>query len=195
MKYQLKIIIGSTRPSRKGTIVAHWFTEIAKQDTDFEIEVLDLKEINLPFMDEPEHPRLQKYVHEHTKNWSRVINEADAYVIVTPEYNFGYPATLKNALDYLTIEWKDKPMAFVSYGGVSAGTRAVQDLKLPVTTLGMMPITEAVNIPFFTQFINDNGVFEANGPLVQSAHAMLKRLKYWAEALKQMREKILADKN
>lgn len=194
MKYKLKIIIGSTRPSRKGPIVANWFTEIAKQHSDFDVEVLDLKEINLPLMDEPEHPRLQKYAHEHTKSWSKVINEADAYVIVTPEYNFGYPATLKNALDYLSVEWQDKPMAFVSYGGVSAGTRAVQELKSPVTTLGMVPLTEAVNIPFFAQFINEKGIFEGNEPLIKSAHAMLKKLKYWTEALQQMRKKILSDK-
>lgn len=195
MKYKLKIIIGSTRPSRKGPLVANWFTNIAKQHTDFEIEVLDLKEINLPLLDEPEHPRAQKYIHEHTKNWSKTIQEADAYIIITPEYNFGYPATLKNALDFLSIEWQDKPMGFVSYGGISAGTRAVQELKSPVTTLGMMPLPEAVNVPFFSQFINQDGIFEGNEPLVKSAHSMLKKLKYWSEALKEMREKILTDKS
>lgn len=188
MKYQLKIIIGSTRPSRKGPIVADWFLEIAKQHSDFEIELLDLKEINLPFMDEPEHPRLQKYTKAHTKKWSKTIDSADAFVIVTPEYNYGYPATLKNALDYLSVEWGEKPMAFVSYGGVSGGTRAVQDLKLPVTTLGMMPLPQAVNIPFFTQFINENDVFEANAPLEKSANLMLNSLKKWSKALKNMRE-------
>lgn len=186
-KYKLKVIIGSTRPTRKGHIVANWFVEIASQHTDFEIEVLDLKTINLPLFDEPEHPRLQKYVHEHTKNWSKKINDADAFVFVTPEYNFSYPATLKNALDYLVAEWDKKPAAFVSYGGVSGGTRAVQGLKLPITTLGMMPITQAVNIPFFTQFINAENVFEANEILVDSADTMLKTLKEWTIALKTMR--------
>lgn len=189
MKYKLKIIIGSTRPTRKGPLVAAWFTEIVKKHSDFDVQVLDLKEINLPLFDEPEHPRLQKYTHEHTKKWSKVIDEADAYVMVTPEYNFSYPATLKNALDYLVKEWQDKPMAFVSYGGVSGGTRAVQALKLPVTTLGMMPLTQAVNIPFFTQFITDEGVFEANEILDKSAQSMLDKLKIWTETLKGMREK------
>ncbi|MBA6153440.1 NADPH-dependent FMN reductase [Gelidibacter maritimus] len=188
MTYQLKIIIGSTRPSRKGPIVADWFLKIAQQHPNFEVELLDLKEINLPFMDEPEHPRLQKYTKAHTKKWSNTIDSADAFVIVTPEYNYGYPATLKNALDYLSAEWNEKPMAFVSYGGVSGGTRAVQDLKLPVTTLGMMPIPQAVNIPFFTQFINENNVFEANPPLERSATAMLNSLQRWTKALKNMRE-------
>lgn len=188
MKYQLKIIIGSTRPTRKGPIVADWFLKIAKQHPDFEVELLDLKEIDLPLMDEPNHPRLQKYTKAHTKKWSKTIDSADAFVIVTPEYNFGYPATLKNALDYLSVEWSDKPMGFVSYGGISGGTRAVQELKLPVTALGMMPIPQAVNIPFFTQFINDNDVFEANETLEKSANVMLTKLQNWAKALKNMRE-------
>lgn len=188
MKYQLKIIIGSTRPTRKGPIVADWFLKIAKQHPDFEVELLDLKEIDLPLMDEPNHPRLQKYINAHTKKWSKTIDSADAFVIVTPEYNFGYPATLKNALDYLSVEWSDKPMGFVSYGGISGGTRAVQELKLPVTALGMMPIPQAVNIPFFTQFINDNDVFEANDTLEKSANVMLTKLQNWAKALKNMRE-------
>lgn len=188
MKYQLKIIIGSTRPTRKGPIVADWFLKIAKQHPDFEVELLDLKEIDLPLMDEPNHPRVQKYTKAHTKKWSKTIDSADAFVIVTPEYNFGYPATLKNALDYLSVEWSDKPMGFVSYGGISGGTRAVQELKLPVTALGMMPIPQAVNIPFFTQFINDNDVFEANETLEKSANVMLAKLQEWAKALKNMRE-------
>lgn len=188
MKYQLKIIIGSTRPTRKGPIVADWFLKIAKQHPDFEVELLDLKEIDLPLMDEPNHPRVQKYINAHTKKWSKTIDSADAFVIVTPEYNFGYPATLKNALDYLSVEWSDKPMGFVSYGGISGGTRAVQELKLPVTALGMMPIPQAVNIPFFTQFINDNDVFEANETLEKSANVMLTKLQNWAKALKNMRE-------
>lgn len=188
MTYQLKVIIGSTRPTRKGPIVADWFLKIAKQNPDFEVELLDLKEIDLPLMDEPNHPRLQKYINAHTKKWSKTIDSADAFVIVTPEYNFGYPATLKNALDYLSVEWSDKPMGFVSYGGISGGTRAVQELKLPVTALGMMPIPQAVNIPFFAQFINDNDVFEANETLEKSANVMLAKLQEWAKALKNMRE-------
>ncbi len=188
MKYKLKVIIGSTRPSRKGPIVADWFLKIAKQHSDFEVELLDLKEINLPFLDELEHPRAQKYANAHTKKWSTTIDSADAFVIVTPEYNFGYPAPLKNALDYLSVEWADKPMSFVSYGGVSAGTRAVQELKSLVTTLGMMPLPQAVNIPFFTKFINKNNVFEANEPLNKSANVMLNKLQAWAKALKGMRE-------
>lgn len=188
MTYKLKVIIGSTRPTRKGPIVADWFLKIAKQHSDFEVELLDLKEIDLPLMDEPNHPRLREYTKEHTKKWSKTIDEADAYVFVTPEYNYGRPATIKNAMDYLFEEWQEKPVGFVSYGGVSGGTRAVQELKLTITTLGMMPLPQAVNIPFFTQFINDNDVFEANEPLEKSANVMMDKLQSWTKALKGMRE-------
>lgn len=190
MKYQLKIIIASTRPERKGHLVAEWFTTIAKEYSNFQIEILDLKAINLPLMDEPNHPRMKKYVNDHTFQWSEKIHEADAYVVVTPEYNYGYPATLKNAFDFLSVEWEEKPVAFVSYGGVSAGTRAVQDLKPLVTTFAMMPIPQAVNIPFFSQLINEEGKFEGNELLVKSAHVMMQKLQKWTKALKKMREGI-----
>ncbi len=193
MKYQLKIIVSSTRPNRKGHLVADWFFEIAQHHTNFEIEILDLKEINLPFFNESEHPRLQKYAHAHTQKWSQSIQDADAFVVVTPEYNHSYPAPLKNALDYLSVEWQEKPMGLVGYGGVSAGTRALQDLIIPVTTLGMMPLPQTVNIPFFTQFINNNGVFEGNETVNKSANIMLDKLEDWTVALKGMREKTLID--
>lgn len=192
MKLKLKVIIGSTRPGRKGPAVADWFMTKVAEHTEFDVELIDLKEINLPFMDEAAHPRAQKYTNDHTKKWQQTIDSADAYVIVTPEYNYSYPATLKNALDYLALEWCEKPMGFVSYGGLSGGTRAVQELKGPVTTLGMMPLPEAVNIPFFAKHINDNGEFESYDSAERSAEVMLKKLKRWAKALKRMREEELA---
>lgn len=188
MKYKLKVIVGSTRPTRKGRTVADWFMEIAKQHTEFEVELLDLKEIDLPLMNEPEHPRAQNYQYEHTKKWSKMINDGDAYVLVTPEYNYSYPATIKNALDYLAREWSEKPVAFVSYGGMSGGMRSVQALKLPLTTLAMMPIPDAVNIPFVANHCNEEGVFEGNESLEKSANGMLNTLKKWTKALKEMRE-------
>lgn len=190
MAYKLKIIIGSVRPSRQGHLVAEWFTEIAKTHSEFDIEVLDLKEIDLPMMNEPAHPRLKSYIHEHTKAWSRTIEKADAYIFVTPEYNYSFPASIKNALDYLFSEWHGKPVAFVSYGGISGGMRAVQELKIPITTLGMMPLPQAVNIPFFAQYITD-GSFIGDEKLQNSANAVLSSLKPWTEALKTMREKQL----
>lgn len=141
---RLTVIIGSTRPGRAGQPIAEWFIARAEASGQFDVQVADLMDIDLPFLDEPNHPRLQRYLHQHTKDWSASVDAADAFVIVTPEYNHGYPASLKNALDYLSEEWKYKPVGFVSYGGIAAGTRAVQQLKQVVTTLRMVPVFEGL---------------------------------------------------
>src|SRR5205085_12274105 len=133
MSISLKIIIGSTRAGRKGPSIASWIYKLAKETAAFDTELIDLAEINLPFLDEPNHPRLHQYVHQHTLDWSAKIIPADAFIFVTPEYNYGYSAPLKNAIDFLYREWLYKPVAIVSYGGVSAGTRAVQQLKQVVS--------------------------------------------------------------
>jgi NAD(P)H-dependent FMN reductase len=137
-------------------------------------------------MDEPDHPRLRRYTHAHTKRWSATVEASDAFVFVTPEYNYGYTAPLKNAIDYLHFEWQYKPVGFVSYGGVAAGTRAVQQLKQVVTTLKMTPLFEAVSIPFHTQFIDD-GVVAANEVMEQAADAMLAELVRVQAALRPLR--------
>ena len=187
--YNLKIITSTTRPSRKGPAVAKWIFEFARQHSSFNIELLDLAEINLPFIDEHQHPRFQKYEHEHTKKWSATINAADAFIIVNAEYNYGFPAPLKNALDYLYNEWNYKPVAFVSYGGIAGGIRSMQMLKQVVTAMKMMPIVEAVNIPFFTKHIDDQNNFNADETVEKAAQGMLSELLRWTEALKLMRVK------
>lgn len=187
--YQLKIIIASTRPGRQGPAVANWIYELSKANVNFQVELLDLAVINLPFLDEPKHPRLKQYEHEHTKKWSSTIESADAIIIVTCEYNFGYPAPLKNALDYLFLEWNYKPVGFVSYGGIAGGTRAVQQLKLVVTAQKMMPVTESVNIPFFTKHINEDGKFNPDDHVIRSANEMLTELIKWTAPLKDLRDK------
>ena len=185
----LKIIIASTRPGRKGPALGYWINEIAKKHSKFDVKLIDLQEVNLPFLDEPNHPRFQKYEQEHTKAWSKEIDGADAFIFVTPEYNFGLPATLKNALDFLFVEWGYKPVGFVSYGGVSAGTRAVQMLKQVVTALKMMPLFESVNVAAFTKYINAEGQFVPEEGLEKAAIGMLDELAKWTEALAPMRIK------
>ncbi len=184
----LTVIIGSTRPGRAGLPIAQWFIGRAKDHGAFDVEVVDLAELKLPFLDEPNHPRLRQYVHEHTKNWSAIVDASDAFVIVTPEYNYGMTAPVKNALDFLNQEWKDKPIGFVSYGGIAAGTRSVQQLKQVVTALRMLAVFESVNIPFFTQFIDDEGEVQANEIMVQAASAMLDELARVEAALSQLRQ-------
>jgi NAD(P)H-dependent FMN reductase len=182
----LTVIVGSIRPGRAGAPIAEWFIDRARSHGGFDVEVADLAEIRLPLMEEPNHPRLRQYIHPHTHEWSARIDRADAVVFVTPEYNYGYPATLKNAFDYLHNEWKDKPAGFVSYGGVAAGTRAVQQFKQVITTVKMVPVFESVNIPFHAQFIRD-GQFHANDVLEQSATAMLDELLRLDGALRPLR--------
>jgi NAD(P)H-dependent FMN reductase len=185
---RLLVIIASTRPGRAGLPVAEWFASRARAHGGFEVEVADLKELALPFMDEPEHPRLRRYTHRHTKEWSATVDAADAFVFVMPEYNYGFTAPLKNAIDFLHQEWTYKPVGFVSYGGVAAGTRAVQMLKQVVTTLKMTPLFEAVSIPFFSQFIDEEGVLQPNEVMEQSAEAMLGELLRVEAALRPLRK-------
>ena len=183
----LTVIIGSTRPGRAGLPIAQWFTACATAHGAFEVAVADLAEIDLPLLDEPNHPRLRQYTHQHTKDWSATVEASDAFVFVTPEYNYGFTAALKNAIDYLHDEWKYKPVGFVSYGGVAAGTRAVQQLKQVVTTLKMMPLFEAVSIPFHAQFIDDEGAVAANELMELAAGAMLDELVRTEQALRPLR--------
>jgi NAD(P)H-dependent FMN reductase len=168
----LHIIVASTRPGRIGLPIASWFREQALEHGGFEVQWVDLAEWNLPFMDEPHHPRLRQYTQEHTRRWSAHIDSADAFVVVTPEYNHGYTAPLKNAIDYLIHEWAYKPVGFVSYGGLSAGTRAVQMLKPILSDLNMTPIVAAVYIAYVEQFMSD-GTFTPPDALARSAQVML----------------------
>ncbi|MFH7341132.1 NADPH-dependent FMN reductase [Streptomyces sp. KHY 26] len=186
---KLEIIVASTRPGRVGPSVAEWIEKEAAEHGGFtETEVVDLAEVNLPFMNEPHHPRLGRYTHQHTLDWSAKISEADAFVFVMPEYNFGYNAELKNAIDYLHNEWQYKPVGMVSYGGVSAGTRAAQMIKQVVTTLKMTPVFEAVSIPFVNQFIDEDKRLVPNDIMRGAADAMLDELVRMTEALRPLRE-------
>ncbi len=137
---RLMIIVSSTRPVRVGRTVADWFHAQAEAHGGFDVDFVDLAELNLPFMDEPNHPRLATYTKQHTLDWSARVDAADAFVFVMAEYNHGYTAALKNAIDYLLREWAYKPVGFVSYGGVAGGTRAVQAIKPVCVVIKMWPL-------------------------------------------------------
>ena len=186
--YQLKIIIASTRPGRKGIFVGNWFHSVAEKYTDFEVEVLDLAEINLPFLDEPMHPRLKQYTKAHTKEWSKKVDEADAFVVVIPEYNYAMPPTLLNAIDFVFSEWNYKPVGIVSYGGVSGGLRSAQSCKEPMTTVKLVPLMEGVSIQFVDKRIDENGKFKSDEMIDRSVDVMMKELLKWTVALKPMRD-------
>lgn len=184
---RLHSIICSTRPGRVGLSVARWFHEFATTHGKFDAALVDLAEVDLPLFDEPHHPRTQKYTQEHTKAWAKTVAAADAYVFVTPEYNYGPPPAFVNALNYLYLEWNYKPCGFVSYGGLSGGMRAVQMEKQLVTTLKMMPMVEGVAIPMVTQLLDAQKDFKPNGHVESAGKMMLDELAKWAVALKPMR--------
>jgi len=144
----LKIILASTRPGSIGPALGAWVAQTARRTDTFDrVEVLDLAEINLPFLDEPHHPRLGRYTRPHTFAWSDAISTADALVIVTPEYNSGFPAPLKNALDFLHAEWKNKALGVVSYGGGAGGGAGAARMLRPVTdALGMVTAPSSVAV-------------------------------------------------
>jgi NAD(P)H-dependent FMN reductase len=187
LKPNLKMIIGSTRPGRNGATVGDWFYDLAVKHDEFTVELVDLAVVNLPLLNEPENPRHGRYVHEHTKEWSRTINAGDAYVFVVPEYNHGYNAATKNALDYLHNEWRHKPVGFVSYGGIAAGTRSVQGLIQVVTALGMIPAATAVNIPLIARMVTEDKKFAPNRILEDAGVAMLDELSRWVTHLEPVR--------
>lgn len=183
----LLVVIASVRPGRVGESVANWFVPIAKADDRFEVEVADLKELDLPLMDEPNMPGRREYTKEHTKNWSGIVDRADAFVFVTPEYNATPAPALKNAIDYLYHEWSYKPASFVSYGGVWAGARAVQALKPTLTQLSVMPVPEMVPIPGVSGQLDDEGNFLGKELHAKGAATMLDSLARWAVALETLR--------
>ena len=172
----LQIIIASTRPGRVGLPIGRWVRDRAVEHGAFEVELIDLAEVNLPFLDEPQHPRLGRYEHQHSKDWSAKIAAGDAFVFVMPEYNHGYNAPLKNAIDFLYYEWQHKPVGFVSYGGVAAGTRAVQAIKPVLAVLKMTPSVESVPIAFFGQYLDEQGRFHGTDALNQACVAMFNEL-------------------
>jgi NAD(P)H-dependent FMN reductase len=168
----LQVVIASTRPGRAGEPIGRWFAELCRYDDRFDVSVTDLAQLALPLLDEPYLPRTRQYVHEHTRRWSSIVDSADAFVFVMPEYNHGFPAPLKNAIDYLHEEWAYKPVGFVSYGGLSAGMRAVQMLKPVLTCLHMIPVTEQVALANFAQHLRD-GTFDPGDTADAAYTAML----------------------
>ena len=140
------VLTTSTRPSRRGRAITDWFLEIAARRPELTVDDADLAAIRLPLLDEPDEPASGSYRHQHTREWSRRVAAADAVVVVLPEYNHGMPATFKNAVDYLSAEWAYKPVAFISYGNTSAGTRSLQMAKQVTSALKMVPVGAALSM-------------------------------------------------
>lgn len=183
---KLAIIIGSTRPNRKGEAVGKWVHEIASRRSDVHFELIDLKEVNLPFLDEPIPPAAGKYSQPHTKAWAARIAPFDGFVFVTPEYNHGTCAALKNALDFLYEEWRNKSAGFVGYGSFS-GARSVEHLRQVISNLELADVRAQVGLSTFTDFKNNE---LTPGPQQEKAvNAMLDQVIAWAGALQPLRQR------
>ena len=184
---RVAIILGSTRPGRNGEAVCQWIYGIAKKRSDATFELVDIKDFNLPLLDEPIPPSMGQYYQEHTKVWSLKIDSFDAYVFVTAEYNHGIPGALKNAIDFLFKEWNNKVAGFVSYGS-AGGVRAVEQLRLVMAELQVATVRAQVQLSLFTDFEN----FSKFKPALyneNSVNTMLDQVISWGGALKVLRIK------
>jgi NAD(P)H-dependent FMN reductase len=182
----LMIIVGSVRTGRVGLPVAEWVRKAAEKHGGFEIDFVDLKELGLPFMDEPHHPRLREYTQQHTRKWSARVEAADSFILVTPEYNYSYSPALKNAIDYLHQEWWRKPVGFVSYGGMSAGTRGTAALAATISAVGLVRTGAAVEMSFVGTQISD-GVFSPSEKQAAILSKVFDELPVLSEALRPLR--------
>jgi len=183
---KIGIILGSTRPNRNGEAVAKWVYKVAQKRSAAEFELVDIKDFNLPLLDEPLSPILGQYSKPHTRVWAAKIDSFDAYVFVTPEYNHGISGALKNAIDFLFAEWNNKAAGFVSYGGAS-GARAVEQLRLNLAEVQMATVRNQVLLSMFTDFENFS-VFKPGPTKEQSINDMLDQLIAWGGALKALRK-------
>jgi NAD(P)H-dependent FMN reductase len=184
---KIGIILGSTRPNRNGEAVAKWVYKVAKKRRDAAFELVDIKDFDLPLLDEPLSPILGQYSKPHTRVWAAKIDSFDAYVFVAPEYNHGISGALKNAIDFLFAEWNNKAAGFVSYGSVS-GARAVEHLRLVLAEVQIATIRNQVLLSMFTDFENFS-VFKPGPTKEQSVNDMLDQLIAWGGALKTLRKK------
>lgn len=184
---KIAIILGSTRPNRNGEAVARWVLEQAKQRNDAQFELVDIKDFNLPLLDEPMPPSLGHYAQPHTKRWAEKIRGFDGFVFVTPEYNHGTSAALKNALDFLFAEWNNKSAGFVSYGSMG-GARAVEQLRLNLSELKIAHVRAQVMLSLLTDFENMS-VFKPDPRHDAEAQALFDEVIAWANALKTVRQK------
>jgi NAD(P)H-dependent FMN reductase len=184
---KIAIILGSTRPGRNGEAVSQWVYEIAKKRNDANFELLDIKDYNLPLLDEAIPPSMGQYSKEHTKTWALKIESFDAYVFVTAEYNHGIPGALKNAIDFLYKEWNNKVAGFVSYGG-AGGVRSVEQLRLVMAELKVATVRAQVTLSLFTDFENFTK-FNPASFQEKAVNTMLDEVVAWGGALRTLRTK------
>jgi NAD(P)H-dependent FMN reductase len=184
---RIAILLGSTRPGRNGEAVARWVHEIASRRDDATYELIDIAEQGLPLLDEPVPPSQGKYSQPHTKAWAEKIASFDGFVFVTPEYNHGTSAALKNAIDFLYAEWNNKAAGFVGYGS-AGGTRAVEHLRLVMAELQVADVRAQVALSLFTDF-EKFSTFKPAAHQEKAVDTMLDQLVAWSGALQALRQR------
>jgi NAD(P)H-dependent FMN reductase len=184
---KVAIVIGSTRPGRKGEAVARWVYEIAAKRSDAEFELVDIRDYNLPLLDEPVPPTMGQYSQAHTKVWAAKVDSFDAFVVVTPEYNHGTSGALKNAIDFLYKEWNNKVAGFVSYGS-AGGTRAVEQLRLVMAELQIATVRAQVMLSLYTDF-EKFSTFKPAPHQEAAVNTMLNQVIAWGGAMKTLRNR------
>jgi Predicted flavoprotein len=181
---KIGIIIGSTRPGRVGEAVGKWVFEQSRSRADAEFELIDIKDYELPLLDEPAPAAAQQYTKEHTKKWSAKIAEMDGFIFITPEYNHSTSAALKNAIDYLFVEWNDKAAGFVSYGAIG-GARAVESMRVIMSQMKLADVREQVMLFLSDDF--ENGEVKASPRHIKSMNGVFDQVISWSTALKTLR--------
>lgn len=182
---KIGIITGSTRPGRNNEAVSKWVYDLLKDKKEAEVELVDIADYNLPLLDEVYPASMGQYQNEHTKKWASKIDSLDGFIFVTPEYNHGTSAALKNAIDFIYAEWNNKSAGFVSYGS-AMGTRAVEHLRLIAAELQMADVRQQVMLSLFTDF-EDMAKFTPDARHEENIDALFDQVVSWAEALKPLR--------
>lgn len=184
----IKILTGSVRPGRFTIQPAKWIYEIAKKRKDIAVELIDLSKVNLPLLDEPVPPSQYTYSKEHTKKWSKTIDQADGFIFVTPEYNHGVSPVLKNAIDYLWFEWHYKPVSYISYGSAAGGARSVEHLRGIAGETKMYDLREQILLSNYWNDTDEDGQYQFNEQHINHANKILDDLVFWATEMKKSRE-------
>jgi NAD(P)H-dependent FMN reductase len=186
MALRIALILGSTRPGRRGDQIAAWALEAARAHGGADYQLVDLADRDLGNLDEPGNPNFQQYQHDHTRSWGALIDSFDGYVFIVPEYNHSYPGALKNAMDYVYREWNDKAAGIISYGGWAAGARAAEALRLVLAELQIATVRAQPTISTHPSF--HTGTFVPQEGLQAALDTMLDQVIAWAEALSGIRE-------
>ncbi|WP_024805876.1 NADPH-dependent FMN reductase [Nocardia sp. BMG51109] len=186
-QFRVALICGSVREGRFGPTAASWMQNRIEQRPEMKLDTIDVADLSLPLTQQAKPVPSGEYDSPDVRAWAARVGAADAFVVVTPEYNHGYPAALKLAIDSINPEWRGKPVGFVSYGGISGGLRAVEQLRPVFAELRAVTIRETISFAQFWTCFDDNGIPRNAQALEAAADTLLDELSWWARALRQAR--------